>query len=170
MSLTVKIAVWGKADDPFCAGMLRWLRQFPPQSRGDKAAMPAIAVLSPRLQRIPAAILPPRSAVIFWGDSAVSADFAAASGALPLDVGFSRRATLTFSSMKEHSAALSLQRAFCPLAGEMLEPQEWLIRTDGAPDAEVLLAAAAVHLAANGTALRHFFQNGSRCDGENSLS
>lgn len=170
MSLMVKIAVWGSTQDPFCAGMLRWLRQFPPQSRGDKAAMPAIAVLSPRLQRIPDAVLPPHSAVIFWGDSAVAADFAATSGALPLDVGFSHRATLTFSSMQEHSAVLSLQRAFCPLAGEMLEPQEWLIRTDKTPDAEVMLAAAAVHLAANGSMLRYFSKNGSRCDGENSLS
>lgn len=130
--------------DPFggaLRGLLRRLGYLPRRQHEAR-----VWVLSPALPKAPQEQPPPESYLIFKGDSAPSAALAARGGVPFLDYGFTRRASLTFSSREERTAVIALQRPLLTLSGGIIDPMELPVHLSIPLEDDLLLSAVAVLL------------------------
>lgn len=152
MAAAVRVAVLGRVQDPYRRSLNHWLGGQPGLTLwpcvGRDGLMPRIVAASPQITGAVNLTLTAETVFLFGSDCLPAARAAAQNRCQPLEYGFSRRDTLTLSSLDDRQAVVALQRPLRRLDGSWLEPQEWVLQLTAPARPELLLSQAAILLTA----------------------
>ena len=110
----MRVAVLGRVQDPYRRSLNHWLGGQPGLTLwpcvGRDGLMPQIVAASPQITGAVDITLTAETVFLFGSDCLPAARAAAQNRCQPLEYGFSRRDTLTLSSLDDRQAVVALQR------------------------------------------------------------